>query len=68
MCDMREVGIEWGIKQGIAKGKAENQVEMVQAMRADGVSLEKALQYAKLDYDTYKQLESKYGSEIEEYT
>ncbi len=75
MCDMREVGREWGIKQGIeqgieqgiAKGIAKNKVEMVQAMRADGVSLEKALQYAKLDYDTYKQLESKYGSDTGEH-
>ncbi len=65
MCDMREVGREWGIKLGIELGK---KLVLVHTMIADGISLEKALKYAKLDYDTYKQLESKYGSDIEEYT
>ncbi len=42
MCDMREVG------------RTDGKIEMIQTMRADGVSLEKALQYAKIDFDTYK--------------
>ncbi len=60
MCDMREVGKEWGIKPG-------KKLVMVHTMIADGISLEKSLKYAKLDYDTYKQLDSKYGSCIKEH-
>jgi len=70
MCDMREVGRSQGIAEGrvegiaegIAKGRVEEKVDMIRAMSADGVSLEKALQYAKIDYETYKRLISEYGS------
>ncbi len=53
MCDMREVGRD--------EGRAEEKIEMIRTMNADGISLEKALQYAGIDFDTYKRLESEYA-------
>ncbi len=82
MCDMREVGrdegraegivegraegIVEGRAEGIVEGRAEEKIEMIQTMNADGISLEKALEYAKIDYETYKRLLSEYGSNLDE--
>lgn len=66
MCDMREVGRAEGIvlgrAEGKAEGRAEEKIEMIRTMSADGISLEKALQYAGIDYDTYKRMEAEYDS------
>ncbi len=39
-----------GVIEGMAKGK----LEIVKGMVDDGISLDKALEYAKLDHETYE--------------
>ncbi len=62
----RAEGIVEGRAKGIVEGRAEGKVDMIRTMNADGVSLEKALQYAKIDYETYKRLLSEYDSKPNE--